>query len=115
MRADPFVAIVHARLGRTDSRTLISTREADCRKLLVAVATAGFEVLVNHALNSIEITNPFLRFPRVRQQTRGNFSFQGVPVGRKRYSRDVRESVMAAADSGIGADAGAPICRVGAS
>jgi hypothetical protein len=33
----------------------------------------------------------------------------------KCYSRDVRESVMAAADSKIGADAGAPICRVGAS
>ena len=33
----------------------------------------------------------------------------------KCYSRDVREFVMAAADSKIGADAGAPICRVGAS
>jgi len=50
--------------------------QADCRKLLVAVATGGFEVLVNHALYSIELTNQLLLFPRVRQQTRGNFSFQ---------------------------------------
>jgi hypothetical protein len=50
MRADPFVATIQPRLGRTASRTLISTRETDCRKLLVAVATGGFEVLVNHAL-----------------------------------------------------------------
>ena len=49
--------------------------DADYRKL-VALATGGFEVLVNHALYSIELTNQFLRFPRVRQQTRGNFSFQ---------------------------------------
>jgi hypothetical protein len=35
----------------------------------------GFEVLVNYALNVIELTNRFLRFPRVRQQTRGNFSY----------------------------------------
>jgi hypothetical protein len=45
-------------------------------EFLVAVATGGFEVLVNYALNSIELTNQFLRFPRVRQQTRGNFSCQ---------------------------------------
>jgi hypothetical protein len=85
MRADPFVATIQARLGRTASSGaigqnsqshLISTREADCRKFLVAVATGGFEVLVNYALHSIELTNQFLRFPRVRQQTRGNFSFQ---------------------------------------
>ncbi|MGA9728160.1 MAG: hypothetical protein WBQ84_12155, partial [Methylocella sp.] len=40
--------------------------DADCRKLLVAIATGGFEVLVNHALYSIQLTNKFLRFPRVR-------------------------------------------------
>ena len=34
------------------------------------------EVLVNFAFNSIELTNQFLLFPRVRQQTRGNISFQ---------------------------------------
>jgi hypothetical protein len=50
--------------------------QADCRKLLVAVATGGFEVLVNYALNSFGLTNQFLQFPRVRQQTRGNFSLQ---------------------------------------
>jgi hypothetical protein len=31
------------------------------------VATGGAEVLVYYALNSIELTNQFLRFPRVRQ------------------------------------------------
>src|ERR1700730_278769 len=38
----------------------------------------GIEVLVSYALNPIELTNRFLRFPRVRQQTRGNFSFQNL-------------------------------------
>jgi len=49
--------------------------DADCQKLLVAIATGGFEVLVNYALHSIGLTNQFLRFPRVRQQPRGNFFF----------------------------------------
>ena len=75
MRADPFVATIRARLGRTASRTLFR-HGCGLPETLVAIATGGFEVLVNHALYSIELTNQFLRFPRVRQQTRGNFSFQ---------------------------------------
>jgi hypothetical protein len=75
MRADPFVATIQARSSRTASRTLF--RHA---KRLAGNSWSpsrhGFEVLVNYALNSIELTNQLLRFPRVRQQTRGNFSCQ---------------------------------------
>jgi hypothetical protein len=72
----PFRCHYSGAIGRNSQSHLISTREAACRKFLVAVSALGFEVLVNYALNSIELTNPFLRFPRVRQQARGNFSFQ---------------------------------------
>jgi hypothetical protein len=61
---------------RTVSRTLFRHTKRLAGNSLVAVATGGFEVLVNGALNSVELTNQFLRFPRVRQQTRGNFSFE---------------------------------------
>jgi hypothetical protein len=62
-------------IGQDSRSHLISTRETACRKL-VAASRHDFEVLVNYAFNPIELTNHFLRFPRVRQQTRGNFLFQ---------------------------------------
>ncbi|MGH6811390.1 MAG: hypothetical protein ACREDM_03295 [Methylocella sp.] len=72
----PFLRHYAGAIGQYNQSQLISTRGAACRKFLAAVATGGFEVLENYALNSIELTKQFLRFPRVRQQTRGNFSFQ---------------------------------------
>jgi hypothetical protein len=73
MRAEPFVATIQARSG-TAGRTLF--RHA--MRLVVVPPRRGIEVLVSYALNPIELTNQFLRFPRVRQQTRGNFSFQNL-------------------------------------
>jgi hypothetical protein len=67
--------LIRARLGRTASRTLFRHAKRLAGNSGPA-SPSGFEVLVDYALNSIELTNPFLRFPRVRQQTRGNFLFQ---------------------------------------
>jgi hypothetical protein len=62
-------------IGRNRQSHLISTREAACRNSW-SPPRHGCEVLVDYALNATALTNPFLRFPRVRQQARGNFSFQ---------------------------------------
>src|ERR1700730_12975838 len=60
----PFRCHYSGAIGQNSQSHVISTREAACRKLLAAVATGGAEVLVCYALNSIELTNQFLRFPR---------------------------------------------------
>lgn len=70
----PFRSHYKGTIGQNSQSLSFSTREAAF--LPVGIAPSGFEVLVNYALNSIELTNQFLLFPRVRQQTRGNISFQ---------------------------------------
>jgi hypothetical protein len=75
MRAGHFAATIRARWVEQPVAFNFDTRSG-LPETPVGIAPSGFEVLVNYALNSIELTNQFLRFPRVRQQTRGNFSFQ---------------------------------------
>jgi hypothetical protein len=80
MRADRFVATIRARLGRTASRALFPHAKRLAGNSWPP-SRHGFGVLVNYALDPIELTNQFLRFPRVRQLTRGNFSFLRIRVG----------------------------------
>jgi hypothetical protein len=76
MRADPFVATIQARLGKNSHSHLISTRKRIGGSSWSPSRQVVLRVLVNYALNLFDLTNQFLRFPRVRQQTRGNFSLQ---------------------------------------
>jgi hypothetical protein len=84
MRAGNFVATIQPRLGRPASRTLFRHAKRHAENSWWQ-SRLGFEVLVNRALDEIELTNPFLRFPRVRQQTRGNFSFQYLCCRRSNF------------------------------
>ena len=59
----PFRRHYTGAIGQNSQSQLISTREAACRKLLAAVATGGFEVLVNYALNLIELRINFSGSP----------------------------------------------------
>jgi hypothetical protein len=75
MRAGAFIAIIQVRLSEHKAAPYFDARSG-VQETRVAVATCDFEVLVKYALTSFELTCQFHRFPRVRQQTRGNFSFE---------------------------------------
>jgi hypothetical protein len=70
----PFRCQYPGAIGQDSRSRLFSTRERLAGNSW-PTSPHGFEVLVNYALDPIKLTNQFLRFPLVRQQTRGNFSF----------------------------------------